>query len=154
MHHKLTRPEHEWRSRLVTQAAALDGVLASVHRIAVVGIKPEEVGGPAYEVPAYLQRVGYDVVPVPVYYPEVTAILGVTVQRALRTVTPPADMVLLFRRSRDVATHLDELLAVAPRVVWMQQGIEHHEVAEALARAGTTVVQDRCAMVEHRRAHR
>ncbi len=45
MQHKLTRPEHEWRSRLVTQAAALDGVLASVHRIAVVGIKPEEVGG-------------------------------------------------------------------------------------------------------------
>ena len=154
MHDKLTRPEHEWRSRLVTHAAALDEVLASVHRIAVVGIKPEEVGGPAYEVPAYLQRAGYDVVPVPVYYPEVTAILGVAVQRALCTVTPPADMVLLFRRSRDIATHLDELLAVAPRVVWMQQGIEHQAVAEALARAGTTVVQDRCVMVEHRRTHR
>ena len=147
MHDKLTRPEHEWRSRLVTHAAALDEVLASVHRIAVVGIKPEEVGGPAYEVPAYLQRAGYDVVPVPVYYPEVTAILGVAVQRSLHTVTPPADMVLLFRRPRDIAAHLDEL-------VWMQQGIEHHEVAEALARAGTTVVQDRCAMVEHRRTHR
>ncbi len=140
-----------WRSHLLANASQLAHVLSSVHRIAVIGIKPEQVGGPAYYVPEYLQHAGYDIVPVPVYYPEITEILGVPVQRSLRTVTPPVDMALLFRRSGDVAQHLDELLAAKPRVVWMQQGIQNADVAEALAKAGIDVVQDRCALVEHHR---
>ncbi len=140
----------EWRSHLLEHTSQFADVLSSVHRIAVVGIKPEIVGGPAYYVPEYLQSVGYEIVPVPVYYPDITEILGVAVQRSLRTVTPPADMVLLFRRSGDVAKHLEEILAAAPRVVWMQQGIHDADVAETLAKAGIDVVQDRCALVEHR----
>ncbi len=140
----------EWRSHLLEHASQLAGVLSSVRRIAVIGIKPAMVGGPAYYVPEYLQRVGYEIVPVPVYYADITEILGATVHRSLRTVTPPADMILLFRKSADVAQHLEEMLAAKPRVVWMQQGIQDARVAEALARAGIDVVQDRCAMVEHR----
>lgn len=139
-----------WRSRILTQATQLAAVLSSVHRIAVIGIKPANVGGPAFYVPEYLQRAGYDIVPVPVYYPEVSDMLGVTVQRSLQTVVPAADMVLLFRRSVDVVRHLDEILAAKPRVVWMQQGIQDADVAETLAKSGIDVVQDRCAMVEHR----
>jgi predicted CoA-binding protein len=127
-------------------------VLSLVHRIAVIGIKPEHVGGPAYYVPAYLQAAGYEIIPVPVYYPEITEILGAPVHRSLRTVAPPADLVLLFRRSGDVAQHVEELLVATPRVVWMQQGIHDTAVAETLARAGIDVVQDRCAMIEHRNA--
>ena len=140
----------EWRSHLLEHTSQLVEVLSSVHRIAVIGIKPELVGGPAFYVPEYLQRAGYEIVPVPVYYPDVTEILGVAVQRSLLTVTPPADMVLLFRRSGDVAQHLADILAAKPRVVWMQQGIHDADVAETLAKAGIDVVQDRCAMIEHR----
>ncbi|WP_411278474.1 CoA-binding protein [Gemmatimonas sp.] len=140
----------EWRSHLLKHTSQLGQVLSSVHRIAVIGIKPELVGGPAYYVPEYLQGAGYEIVPVPVYYPEVTEILGVAVHRSLHTVTPPADMVLLFRRSGDVTQHLAEILAATPRVVWMQQGISDAEMAETLAKAGIDVVQDRCAMIEHR----
>lgn len=150
MDDKLTSPDNDWRSHLLEHSWQLTEVLSSARRIAVIGIKPEGVGGPAWYVPEYLQRAGYEIVPVPVYYPEVTEILGSSVQRSLRTVTPPADMVLLFRRSVDVAQHLDEILAAQPSVVWMQQGIHDAHMAETLAKAGIDVVQDRCAMVEHR----
>ncbi len=150
MDDKLTPPALEWRSHLLEHTAELAEVLSSVHRIAVVGIKPEIVGGPAYYVPEYLQRADYEIVPVPIYYPDITEILGADIHRSLSTVTPPADMVLLFRRSGDVAQHLEEILAARPRVVWMQQGIHDAAVAETLAKAGIDVVQDRCAMIEHR----
>jgi uncharacterized protein len=143
---------NSWRSHLLQHTSQLAEVLLSAHRIAVIGIKPELVGGPAYYVPEYLQHAGYEIVPVPVYYPEITEILGVPVQRSLTTVRPPADLVLLFRRSGDVAQHVDELLAAKPRVVWMQQGIQDADVAERLAKAGIEVVQNRCAMIEHRNA--
>ena len=50
--------------------------------------------------------------------------------------------------------HLDDLLAARPAAVWMQSGIHHAATAEALARAGIDVVQDRCLMVELRNVGR
>jgi len=129
-------------------AEQITRVIAHMHRIAVIGIKTEQAGGPAYSVPAYLQHAGFDIVPVPVYFPVVTEILGVPVHRTLTTVVPPADTVLLFRRSADVAKHLDEILAAQPRVVWMQLGISNDAMAETLTRAGIEVVQNRCLKVE------
>lgn len=161
MDHKLMPPASEgsegseamaWRSHLLEHGSQFAEVLSSVHRIAVIGIKPEIVGGPAYYVSEYLQAAGYEIIPVPVYYPDITEILRAPVHRSLSTVIPPAEMVLLFRRSSDVAQHVDEILAAKPRVVWMQQGIHDAVVAETLAKAGIDVVQDKCAMVEHRHA--
>ena len=120
--------------------------------MAVIGIKTPEAGGPAYTVPAYMQQVGFEIVPVPVYYPDVTEILGVPVHRSLATIDPPVDMVQLFRRSEDVIKHVDEILAAEPSVVWMQLGIRNDEAAERLARAGIFVVQDHCTYVELKRA--
>jgi hypothetical protein len=57
----------------------------------------------------------------------------------------------VFRRPRDIPPHVPDILAAKPRAVWLQLGITHAEAAEALARAGIQVVQDRCLMVEHRR---
>jgi len=56
----------------------------------------------------------------------------------------------LFRRPADVAQHLPDLLAKRPRAVWLQAGIRDDRTAEALARAGILVVQDRCLMVDYR----
>lgn len=145
---KLTIGTDDWRSRLLDTEAARFALLASVRRVAIVGIKPADVGGPAYDVPAVMQRAGYDIIPVPVYYPETTHILDVPVHRTLVTIAPPPDLVVLFRRPADVPAHLEELLAVRPRAVWMQQGIRHDAVAEALSRAGIAVVQDACVKIE------
>ncbi len=133
---------------MATDAEKISQAISQMHRIAVIGIKTERAGGPAYTVPAYLQRTGFDIVPVPVYFPADTEILGIPVHRTLATILPPADTVLLFRRSVVVAEHLDEILAAHPRTVWMQLGISNDAMAETLERAGIDVVQNRCLQVE------
>jgi hypothetical protein len=141
-----------WRGNLVTDSDGIARIVRESRRIAVLGIKPESrAGAPAFFVPEYMLRQGYDIVPVPVYYPDVVEILGRPVYRALRDVPGPIDMVNVFRRPRDIPPHVEDILAVTPRVVWFQLGIAHAEAAETLARAGIRVVQDRCLMVEHRR---
>jgi predicted CoA-binding protein len=125
--------------------------LRSAKRLAVLGIKPEtHAGEAAFYVPAFMQRQGYDVVPVPVYYPEVTEILGQPVYRNLVDVPGDVDMVIVFRRSRDVLPHVEDIIAKGTKTVWMQLGIESEEAAERLTAAGIDVVQNRCAMVEWR----
>jgi predicted CoA-binding protein len=73
------------------------------------------------------------------------------VYRAVSDVPAPVDMVNVFRRPHDIPPHVPDILAARPRVVWFQLGIVHDGAAEALARAGIQVVQDRCLLVEHRR---
>lgn len=150
----LTTDPAPWRSQLLESNASLTRVLERVRRVAVIGIKPEQVGGPAYTVPAMMQAAGYEIIPVPVYYPDIEMILGQPVHRSLRTIAGPIDMVQLFRRPTDVPRHLDELLEARPEVVWMQLGIHHAAVAETLAKAGIAVVQDRCVKVELQRMGR
>lgn len=145
----------DWRDNLVDADAGLATILAETKRIAVLGIKTEaQAGQPAFYVPHYMAEAGYEIVPVPVYYPDVFEILGEPVYRKLAEIPEPVDMVNVFRRPRDIPPHLPDILAAQPRVVWMQLGISHDEVAEALARAGIKVVQDRCLMVDHRRLRR
>jgi uncharacterized protein len=142
----------DWRESLVTDAAEIRQILRECRRIAVLGIKPESrAAAPAFYVPEYMLRQGYDIVPVPVYYPDVVEILGRRVHRSLRDVPGPIDMVNVFRRPIAIPPHVADLLAVKPRVVWLQLGIAHPAAAETLARAGIRVVQDRCLLVEHRR---
>ena len=120
--------------------------------MAVLGIKTEAQGGqPAFYVPQYLHEQGVEVVPVPVYYPEVTTILGRHVYRKLADVPGAVDVVDVFRRPHDLPPHLDDLIACRPRAVWLQSGIRHDEVARKLVEAGIDVVQDRCLLVDHQR---
>jgi uncharacterized protein len=145
----------DWRDSLVDSDTELTAILAETKRIAVLGIKTEaQAGQAAFYVPQYMAEAGYEIVPVPVYYPDVFEILGEPVYRKLAEIPEPVDMVNVFRRPRDIPPHLPDILAAQPRVVWMQLGISHDEVAEALARAGIKVVQDRCLMVDHRRLRR
>jgi predicted CoA-binding protein len=142
--------DDDWRSRLIDDDPAIHELLRRTKRIAVLGIKTPESGQPAYYVPEYAQRAGYDVVPVPVYYPELTQLLGQPVYRRVADVPGPVDMVNVFRRPRDIDAHVDDILAKQPSSVWFQLGIRNDAAAERLARAGITVVQDRCLLVELR----
>jgi predicted CoA-binding protein len=140
------------RGRLIQSDADLRALLARVRRIAVLGIKTEaQRGQPAIEVPRYLERAGFDVIPVPVYYPEVEQILRRPVFRRVNDIPGEVDLVNVFRRPKDLAPHLEDLLAKRPGAVWLQEGIRDDAFAEALLAAGIDVVQDRCLMVEHRR---
>jgi len=142
--------DHE--KNLVDDEAGVARIVRAARRIAVLGIKTEaQAGQPAYSVAAYLARAGLEVIPVPVYYPEVTEILGRPVYRRLVDIPGELDLVDVFRRPQDIEAHLEDILAKKPKAVWFQSGIRHEAAAERLARAGIEVVQDRCLMVEHRR---
>lgn len=141
-----------WRDNLIDDSNGMRELLLETKSIAVLGIKTEaQSDQPAFYVPKYMQNAGFKIIPVPVYYPDVTEILGEKVHRQLQQIPDEVDMVNIFRRPQDIPAHLDDLLAKKPKSVWMQLGISHDAVAEQLARAGIKVVQDRCLMVDHRR---
>ena len=142
----------DWRDNLVTSPDDVARIVRENTRIAVLGIKTEaRRDQPAFYVPEYMARAGYDIVPVPVYFPDATEILGRPVYRTVSAVPAPVEMVNVFRRPRDIPPHVEDILAARPRVVWLQLGIRHDEAAETWAKAGIQVVQDRCLLVEHRR---
>jgi predicted CoA-binding protein len=142
----------DWREKLIEDPAGVADILRSARRVAVLGIKTgEQSAQPAFFVPEYLQRVGYTIAPVPVYYPEVTEILGEPVYRSVSAIPGKVDLVVVFRRSASIPPHVADLLQARPGAVWMQSGIRNEAAARELAEAGIRVVQDRCAMVEHRR---
>jgi len=142
-----------YRDRIVTDRGRIAQIVRGAKRVAVLGIKTEaQSNQPAFYVPQYLAQAGIEVIPVPVYYPDVVQILGRKVYRRLVDIPGDIDLVDVFRRSEDLPPHVDDILAKKPRAVWFQSGIRNDEVAERLAREGIEVVQDRCLMVEHRLA--
>jgi uncharacterized protein len=142
-----------YQDRIVTKQTRIAEIVRAARRVAVLGIKTEaQSNQPAFYVAQYLAQAGIDVIPVPVYYPDVVQILGRPVYRRLVDIPGDIDLVDVFRRAEDLPPHVDDILAKKPRVVWFQSGIRNDDVARQLARAGIEVVQDRCLMVEHRRA--
>jgi predicted CoA-binding protein len=140
----------DWREHLLDKPDQIKPLLENTHRIAVLGIKPNP-DAPAYYVPEYAQRAGYEIVPVPVYYKELTEMAGEKVYRKLADIPGDIDMVNVFRRPVDIPPHVDDIIAKKPKSVWFQLGIRNDEAAERLARAGIDVVQDHCLLVELRR---
>ena len=142
-----------WQENIIDSSSGIKELLANTKRIAVLGIKTEaQSDQPAFYVPAYLAGAGLEVIPVPVYYPEVKQILGRKVYRKLSEIPGEIDMVDVFRRPYDINAHIDDILEKKPRSVWFQSGIRNDQAARRFAEAGIKVVQDRCLMVEHRRA--
>ena len=145
----------DWKENLVNDGRGIAAILHDTKTIAVLGIKPETHADQAgHYVPAHMLAAGYDIIPVPVYYPDVTAIFGKPVFRTLAAVGRPIDMVNVFRRPNDIPPHVDDILAASPKYVWFQLGIRNDAAAQRLAEAGIKVVQDRCLMVEEGRHRR
>ncbi len=142
----------EYRQNILEDDRAIGELLRSSKRVAVLGIKTEaQSAQAAFYVPAFLQKAGVEIIPVPVYYPDVQQILGVKVHRDIAAVPRPIDIVDVFRRPADIPQHVEALTRLMPRAVWFQSGIRNEEAARTLATAGILVVQDRCLMVEWRR---
>ncbi len=120
--------------------AELKSILENVHTIAVVGLssKPDR---PSNEVPAYLQKHGYRIIPV---NPTLTEALGEKAYPELAAVPDPVDAVLLFVRSEAVAPIVDQAIDIGAKTVWMQEGIINIAAADHARAAGLKVVMDRC----------
>jgi predicted CoA-binding protein len=128
----------------IDSVSAIRELLTGSRTLAVLGIKTEvQADQPAFYVPKYMQAAGYEVIPVPVYYPDVTEILGCKVYRRLVDIPGAVDIVNVFRRPKDVPPHVADIVAKKPRAVWLQSGIRNDAAALELAEAGIKVVQDR-----------
>lgn len=133
-----------WQDNLIQDVDGVRELIRQTKRIAVLGIKTEaQADQPSVYVPMYMQKAGFEIIPVPVYYPDATMILGQKVYRRLVDIPDDIDMVDIFRRSNDVTGHIDDVLAKKPLSVWLQSGIRNDAAAEIFAKAGIKVVQDR-----------
>jgi predicted CoA-binding protein len=133
-----------WQENLITDSDQIAALIRETKRIAVLGIKTEaQSDQPSVYVPLYMQRAGFEIIPVPVYYPDATEILGEKVYRRLAGIPGDIDMVDVFRRPPDINGHVEDILAKKPKSVWFQSGIRNDGAAEILARAGIKIVQDR-----------
>jgi predicted CoA-binding protein len=121
-------------------------ILAGASTLAIVGLSPNPERD-SHRVARYLQGVGYRIVPV---NPTVDTVLGERSYPSLDSVPDPIDLVVVFRRSEDVAPVAEAALRKSVRAFWMQLGIRDPASADRLRRAGIRVVEDRCTMVEHR----
>jgi predicted CoA-binding protein len=133
-----------WEENLIRDTEQIAALIHATKRIAVLGIKTDaQSDQPSVYVPRYMQNAGYEIVPVPVYYPEVKVILGEQVYRSLADIPGDIDMVDVFRRPPDINGHIEDILGKKPISVWFQSGIRNDTAAEIFAKAGIKVVQDR-----------
>ena len=135
--------DHGWRRHMLEGRATARALLQDVKRMAVLGIKTEGISA-AYLGPLKAQQAGITIVPVPVYFPDATEILGEMVYRSLAEIPGDLDLVNVFRKPADLSAHVADIIAKHPKAVWFQLGIRNDEVAEQLAKAGIDVVQDQC----------
>ena len=115
--------------------------------IAVLGCSPDESKA-SNRVAKYLRDAGYKMIPV---YPKEETILGQKVYRSLAEIDVPVDMVVVFRKPAALDAIADAVIARGDvKVYWTQLGLVNNEAADKVKAAGIAVVQNYCAMVEHR----
>lgn len=115
--------------------------------IAVVGASGNRKK-PAHQIPLYLQRQGYRIVPV---NPGGEEILGQPAVDDLSAVTEPIDVVDVFRPAQEAVGIANEAVAVGAKVLWLQTGIVSEDAAAIAEDAGLTVVMDACMGQTHQR---
>ncbi|MDP2342143.1 MAG: CoA-binding protein [Deltaproteobacteria bacterium] len=137
--------------RVLSSLDDVEPVLRACRVVAVLGCH-REPAKPAHYVPAYLHERGRKILPVnPVFVG--SALFGVDVRARLDELQEAVDVVVVFRRSAAVTTHLEEVLAMRPLppVVWLQSGITNADVCARLRAAGIDTVEDRCMLADGRR---
>jgi len=127
------------------EAADLNAML-DMKSIAVVGLSSDP-SRDSHRVAGYLQRVGYDIIPI---NPNETEVLGKRAYGSLSDLPEPPDMLDVFRRPEYVGEVVEEAIKVGAKGVWLQSGIVNYEAARRAREAGLHIVMDRCMMVEHR----
>lgn len=120
--------------------------ILGLRRIAVVGASTD-YDKAAHIVPAFLQRKGYEIVPV---NPRTEEVFGRSAYDTLSNIDERIDIVQIFRPSNEVAGIVAQAIARDDvRVIWMQLRIRDDEAAREAERAGLSVVQDRCMKIEY-----
>ena len=116
--------------------------------IAIVGCSPDNTKA-SNHVAEYLRDNGYKMIPI---YPKEDKILGQKVYRSLAEIDVPVDMVVIFRKPAALDAIADAVIARGDvKVYWTQLELINNNAADKVKKAGIDVVQNYCAMVEHRK---
>jgi predicted CoA-binding protein len=133
--------------RVNSNPEEIKAIFNEVKTIAVIGLSPNPTKD-SHKVAKYLQEVGYKIIPV---YPKEDEILGEKVYRSLADIPGKVDMVDIFRKPAAFDPIADACIQRGDiDVFWGQVGLVNNEAAEKAKAAGIKVVQNLCAMVEHR----
>ena len=115
--------------------------------IAVLGCSPDDTKA-SNHVAEYLRDAGYKMIPV---YPKGETILGQKVYKSLADIDVPVDMVVVFRKPAALDAIADAVIARGDvKVYWTQLALVNNDAAQKVKDAGISVVQNYCAMVEHK----
>lgn len=78
-----------------------------------------------------------------------TEMNGIPVFNSLSEIPGKIDIVDVFRKSEDIPNILEDVIAVKPKILWMQLGIQNEPAAKILRGKGIQVIQNRCIKIEH-----
>lgn len=125
-------------------------LLSRAKTIAVVGLSESPMRA-SHGVAAYMQSVGYKIIPV---NPQIAEALGETAYPSLLEIPPhvaqKVDLVDVFRRPEYVDEIVDQAIQLKIPAIWLQEGVVNERAAEKARKAGMFVVMDRCILKEHR----
>lgn len=120
-------------------------ILSSTKTIAVVGISrnPDRT---SREIAHFLVAKGFNVVGVnPGFGPGFAG--NINVYKNLRDIPHKIDLVNVFRKSEDIPQIVDDVLAIKPKTLWLQQGIRNDEAVQPVVDSGIETIQDKCIAV-------
>jgi predicted CoA-binding protein len=121
-------------------------IYAQSRTIAVVGASAD-ASKAAQQIPRYLQRQGYRLLPV---NPHGGELFGERVFRSLTEIDVPVDVVEVFRPAKVAPEIARQAVAIGAKVLWLQLGIVSEEARQIAEAAGLTVVMNRCMGATHR----
>lgn len=132
--------------------AELRSILGDAKTIAVVGLSSNPFKD-SFEIAEYLQRKGYQIIPV---NPNETEVLGETAYPSLLDVPEDVqiDVVDVFRRAADTPPVAEQAVRVGAKVLWLQDGIVNDEARRIAEEGGLTVIMGVCIRTTNRRLER
>lgn len=120
-------------------------ILKKSKTIAVVGISSNP-SRTSRMIADYLVDEEYTVVGVNPGKPKIE---GMEIYAKLQDIPFKIDIVNVFRRSEDIPQIIPDVLAVNPKVLWLQLGIENNDAVQPCIEQGITVIQNKCIKIEH-----
>ncbi|MFW2330936.1 MAG: CoA-binding protein [Nitrospinota bacterium] len=122
-------------------------LLNNYRHIAIIGLS-NKIERASYKVANYLLKQKFIIYPV---HPNISLWDGQKVYKTLSQIDHPIEIVNIFRNSNAILALVDQILAIKPKVVWLQLGIKNEEARSVFESSGITVIEDRCIKIEHQK---
>jgi uncharacterized protein len=126
----------------------IEQILRETRTVAIVGASASPLRA-SHEVWSYLKSAS--VYELYLVNPTISEVEGTPVYPSLADLPVVPDLVDVFRRREYLPGVLEDTIAVGAKVLWLQLGLSHEQVARDGKAAGLQVVMDRCLKVDHAR---